>query len=76
MQPQGGELLAELVVHLPGDPTPFVFLGEDQARQQLTPCDLGAFPLDDLELQRGVRAGQLGCALAHTLLELIVRVTQ
>ena len=32
---QRRQLLAELVVHLARDPASFVFLGEDEARQQL-----------------------------------------
>jgi len=68
VQPEGSELLAELVVHLPGDPASFVFLREDQPRQEFTTGDFGALPLGDLELQGGIRARQLGRALPYARL--------
>jgi hypothetical protein len=42
-----GQLLAELIVHLAGNPAPLVFLGEYQTGDQLGPRTVGAFPLTD-----------------------------
>jgi len=42
------QLLAELIVHLPGNALPFVFLRKHQPGDQLPPGAISALPLADL----------------------------
>ena len=56
-QSQGGELLAELIVHLSGDAAPFVFLGEDEpCVQKSRRARSVRLTLDHFGEQRGVDA--------------------